>query len=59
MGSIVSTVAYLGLEACSVEVQCQFAPGMVGFAIVGVPHKAVTESREPARAAVSALRLAA
>ena len=41
MVSIVSTVAYLGLEARSVEVQCQVAPGMVGFAVVGLPDKAV------------------
>lgn len=46
MVSIVSTVAYLGLEARSVEVQCQIAPGMVGFAVVGLPDKAVAESRE-------------
>ncbi|OYY68131.1 MAG: AAA family ATPase [Sphingomonadales bacterium 28-55-16] len=58
MVSIVSTVAYLGLEARSVEVQCQIAPGMVGFAIVGLPDKAVAESRERVRAAISALGLA-
>ncbi len=37
MVSIVSTVAYLGLEARSVEVQCQVAPGVVSFAVVGLP----------------------
>ena len=58
MVSIVSTVAYLGLEARSVEVQCQIAPGMVGFAVVGLPDKAVAESRERVRAAISALGLA-
>jgi len=58
MVSIVSTVAYLGLEARSVEVQCQVAPGMVGFAVVGLPDKAVAESRERVRAAISALGLA-
>jgi len=56
--SIVSTVAYLGLEARSVEVQCQVASGMVGFAVVGLPDKAVAESRERVRAAISALGLA-
>ena len=56
--SIVSTVAYLGLEARSVEVQCQIAPGMVGFAVVGLPDKAVAESRERVRAAISSLGLA-
>ena len=59
MVSIVSTVAYLGLEARSVEVQCQVAPGMVGFAVVGLPDKAVAESRERVRAAISALGLGA
>jgi magnesium chelatase family protein len=58
MVSIVSTVAYLGLEARGVEVQCQIAPGMVGFAVVGLPDKAVAESRERVRAAISALGLA-
>ena len=58
MVSIVSTVAYLGLEARSVEVQCQVAPGMVSFAVVGLPDKAVAESRERVRAAISALGLA-
>jgi magnesium chelatase family protein len=58
MVSIVSTVAYLGLEARSVEVQCQVAPGMVCFAVVGLPDKAVAESRERVRAAISALGLA-
>lgn len=58
MVSIVSTVAYLGLEARSVEVQCQVAPGMVGFAVVGLPDKAIAESRERVRAAISALGLA-
>ncbi|OYZ85640.1 MAG: AAA family ATPase, partial [Sphingomonadales bacterium 17-56-6] len=37
---------------------CQIAPGMVGFAIVGLPDKAVAESRERVRAAISALGLA-
>jgi magnesium chelatase family protein len=58
MVSIVSTVAYLGLEARSAEVQCQVAPGMAGFAVVGLPDKAVAESRERVRAAISALGLA-
>jgi len=43
MVSIVSTIAYLGLEARRVEVQCQVAPVMVGFAVVGLPEKAVAD----------------
>lgn len=57
MVAIVSTVAYLGLEARAVEVQCQIAPGMVGFTLVGLPDKAVAESRERVRAAITALGL--
>lgn len=36
MVSTVSTVAYLGLEARSVEVQCQIAPGFVGFTVLPI-----------------------
>ena len=57
MVTIVSTVAYLGLEARAIEVQCQIAPGLVGFTIVGLADKAVAESRERVRAAISALGL--
>lgn len=57
MVAIISTVAYLGLEARRVEVQCQIAPGMVGFSVVGLGDKAVAESRERVRAAISALGL--
>ncbi len=54
----VQTVAYLGLEARSVEVQCQVAPGVPAFIIVGLPDKAVGESRERVRAAITAMGLA-
>ncbi len=57
MVSTVQTVAYLGLEARSVEVQCQVAPGNPRFAIVGLPDKAVAESRERVHAAISAMGL--
>ena len=58
MVALVSTVAYLGLEARGVEVQCQVGPGVPGFFLVGLPDKAVGESRERVRAALSALGLA-
>ena len=57
MVAVVPTVAYLGLEARSVEVQCQVAPGVPGFAIVGLGDKAVSESKERVRAAIAALGL--
>jgi magnesium chelatase family protein len=56
--ALVSTVAYLGLEAREVEVQCQIAPGLPRFAIVGLPDKAVGESRERVQAALAAMGLA-
>ena len=58
MVALVSTVAYLGLEARSVEVQCQIAPGMPGFHLVGLPDKAVGESRQRVQAALAAMGLA-
>lgn len=57
MVATVQTVAYLGLEAVPVEVQCQVAPGVVAFVIVGLPDKAVAESRERVRAALTAIGL--
>ncbi len=58
MVALVKTVAYLGLEARAVEVQCQVAPGLPRFSIVGLPDKAVSESRERVQAALSAMGLA-
>ena len=56
--ALIRTVAYLGLEARAVEVQCQVAPGLPRFAVVGLPDKAVGESRERVQAALSAMGLA-
>ncbi|MGL4313891.1 MAG: YifB family Mg chelatase-like AAA ATPase [Sphingomonas sp.] len=58
MVAIVSTCAYLGLEARGVEVQVQLAPGLPAFTIVGLADKAVAESRERVRAAIAAMGLA-
>ena len=58
MAAIVQTVAYLGLEARGVEVQVQLIPGVPAFYVVGLGDKAVAESRERVRAAISALGLA-
>lgn len=58
MVALVSTVAYLGLEARAVEVQCQIAPGLPSFRVVGLPDKAVGESRERVHSALAALGLA-
>jgi len=56
--ALVQTVAYLGLEARSVEVQCQIAPGLPGFHLVGLPDKAVNESRQRVQATPASLGLA-
>ena len=58
MVALVRTVAYLGLEARSVEVQCSLAPGLPNFNIVGLADKAVGESKERVRAALSSMGLA-
>ena len=58
MVALVSTVAYLGLEARGVEVQCQIAPGLPAFRVVGLPDKAVGESRERVHSALAAMGLA-
>jgi magnesium chelatase family protein len=52
------TVAFQGIEARLVEVQCAVAPGLPGFAVVGLPDKAVSEARDRVRSALSALGVA-
>lgn len=52
------TVAFEGVEARLVEVQCAQAAGPPGFAVVGLPDKAVSEARERVRAALAALSIA-
>src|ERR671911_367920 len=54
----VATVAFEGIEARAVDVQVQIAPGNVIFLIVGLPDKAVVESRERVRSALIASGLA-
>ena len=54
MVSRVRTVAFQGIEAVPVDVQVMVAPGKVGMHIVGLPDKAVAESRERVQAALHA-----
>lgn len=54
----VYTVAYEGVTARLVEVQCAVVPGLPAFGIVGLPDKAVSEARERVKAALSALAIA-
>jgi len=58
MVSRVTTVAFQGIEAVPVDVQVHVGPGNVLFNVVGLPDKAVAESRERVRAALSASGLA-
>ena len=54
----VATVAFEGIEARPVDVQVQLSSGNVVFTIVGLADKAVAESRERVRAALTASGLA-
>ncbi len=51
------TIAFEGIEARLVEVQCATSPGLPAFNMVGLPDKAVSEARERVRAALSALSI--
>lgn len=52
------TVAFEGVEARLVEVQCAVVPGMPSFGVVGLPDKAVSEARERVKAALNAMAIA-
>lgn len=58
MVAIAYSVAFEGIDARLVEVQCSVAAGLPGFAIVGLPDKAVSEARERVKAAFGALSIA-
>ncbi len=53
----VHTVAFNGLEILKVDLQIQLSPGLPAFNIVGLPDKAVAESKERVRAALQNLNL--
>ncbi|WP_212525035.1 YifB family Mg chelatase-like AAA ATPase [Actibacterium sp. MT2.3-13A] len=52
------TVAFEGVEARLVEVQCAVTAGLPAFSIVGLPDKAVSEARDRVRAALTAMSIA-
>lgn len=54
----VGTVAFEGITVVDVDVQVQTASGLPAFSVVGLPNKAVAESRERVRAALHAMGLA-
>ena len=52
------SVAFQGVEARMVEVQCAVTPGMPAFSIVGLPDKAVSEARDRVRTALTSMAIA-
>ena len=54
----VHSFAFVGIEAVPVEVQVQIANGLPNFMIVGLPDKAIGESRERVRAALHSMGVA-
>lgn len=53
----INTIAFNGLEILDVDLQIQISSGLPAFTIVGLPDKAVAESRERVRAALNSLGL--
>jgi magnesium chelatase family protein len=52
------TVAFQGVDARLVEVQCAVSPGLPAFTVVGLPDKAVSEARDRVRSAFSSMAIA-
>ncbi len=52
------TVAFEGVEARIVEVQCAVTAGLPSFNLVGLPDKAVSEAKERVRAALASMSIA-
>ena len=53
----VNTITFNGLEILDVALQVQVSSGLPAFTIVGLPDKAIAESKERVRAALQALGL--
>ncbi|MEN8195749.1 MAG: magnesium chelatase domain-containing protein, partial [Pseudomonadota bacterium] len=51
----VATVAFQGIDTLDIDVQVQMSGGMPTFTIVGLPDKAVAESKERVRSALGAM----
>ena len=54
----IKTIAFQGIETLPIEAEVHIANGLPAFTIVGLPDKAVGESRERVRAALNAMGLA-
>ncbi|MHA1539546.1 MAG: YifB family Mg chelatase-like AAA ATPase [Alphaproteobacteria bacterium] len=57
MVASVQTVSFQGISVLDIDVQVHIGSGIVAFMVVGLPDKAVAESRERVRAALSAMGL--
>jgi magnesium chelatase family protein len=57
MSTTVRTVAFAGIDVLPVDVQVAIGGGLPSFTIVGLPDKAVAESKERVRAALGAIGL--
>lgn len=58
MQASVKTLSFLGIKTIGIDVQVQILNGLPAFTIVGLPDKAVAESRERIRAALFAMGIA-
>lgn len=58
MVASVKTIAFQGVDVQSIDVQVQISNGLPAFTIVGLPDKAVAESKERVRAALHSLGIA-
>ena len=58
MTAKINTIAFQGVDVRPVDVQVAIANGLPNFTIVGLPDKAVAESKERVRAALHALGIA-
>lgn len=54
----IKTVAFQGIDTLEIDVQIQMSNGIPAITIVGLPDKAVGESRERVRAALGSIGLA-
>ena len=57
MVACIRTVAFHGIEVLDIEVQVQVVSGLPAFVVVGLPDKAVGESRERVRGALASIGL--
>ena len=57
MVATIKTFTFIGIKAIPVDVEVKISPGNPVFNIVGLPDKALAESRERVRAAINSIGL--